>query len=94
MTETSNENDQPKKPAAPMTISSPQVGTGGATAGDQAVANDDRPPGRAGAGGIATSLQPGGMRPGGGPGAGLGSIGTGGGNTANSDTGSQGQDGH
>jgi hypothetical protein len=38
-------------------------------------------------GGLASSLQPGGVEPGGGPGAGQGSIGTGGGSTAGRDTG-------
>jgi hypothetical protein len=39
------------------------------------------------AGGLATSLQPGGIIPGGGPGATVGSIGTGGGSNANEATG-------
>ena len=40
-----------------------------------------------GAGGLATDLQPGGIIPGGGPGASVGSIGTGGGSNANDATG-------
>jgi hypothetical protein len=43
--------------------------------------------------GLSTGLQPGGMRPGGGPGAGVGSIGTGGGQTADEPTGSLKHDG-
>ncbi|MBC6982541.1 hypothetical protein [Caulobacter sp. 17J80-11] len=39
--------------------------------------------GKPGMSGLATHLQPGGMTPGGGPGAGVGSIGTGGGSTDN-----------
>jgi hypothetical protein len=68
----------------------PLSGTGGATAGDQAVP-PDRPHRSSGtaAGDVATPLQPGGTLPGGGPGASLGSIGTGGGNTAGGSTGSQ-----
>jgi hypothetical protein len=38
--------------------------------------------------GIATPLQPGGLAPGGGPGASMGSVGTGGGQTEGRDTGS------
>jgi hypothetical protein len=38
-------------------------------------------------GGVATGLQPGGMTPGGGPGATVGSLGTGGGSNANDATG-------
>jgi len=65
-------------------------GTGGATAGDQAVAPDrSHRSGGTAAGDVATPLQPGGTLPGGSPGAGLGSIGTGGGNTAGGATGSQ-----
>lgn len=44
------------------------------------------PPSR-GAGGTASSLQPGGTLPGGGPGASQGSLGTGGGSTGGSDSG-------
>lgn len=40
-----------------------------------------------GPGGVSTSLQPGGTRPDGGPGATEGSVGTGGGSTAGADTG-------
>jgi hypothetical protein len=43
--------------------------------------------------GLSTGLQPGGTRPGGGPGAGVGSIGAGGGQTADEPTGSLKQDG-
>ena len=43
--------------------------------------------------GLSTGLQPGGMRPGGGPGTGVGSIGTGGGQTADEPTGSLKHDG-
>jgi len=71
-------------------MSTTGVGTGGATAGDQAVPPDrPHPSGGTAAGDVATPLQPGGTLPGGGPGAGLGSIGTGGGNTAGGATGSQ-----
>jgi hypothetical protein len=43
--------------------------------------------------GIATSLQPGGVLPGGGPGASQGSLGTGGGQTADQDSGAVKRDG-
>lgn len=43
--------------------------------------------------GLSTPLQPGGLAPGGGPGASVGSIGTGGGQTTNRDTGSLKRDG-
>ncbi len=43
--------------------------------------------------GLATPLQPGGLTPGGGPGASMGSVGTGGGQTENRDTGSLKRDG-
>jgi hypothetical protein len=81
-----NPNDPPKVEGQPAPLS----GTGGATAGDQAVPPDGphRSSGTA-AGDVATPLQPGGTLPGGGPGAGLGSVGTGGGNTAGGSTGSQ-----
>ena len=66
------------------------AGTGGATAGAQATRPEpSHQSGSSAAGDVATPLQPGGTRPGVGPGASLGSIGTGGGNTAGCNTGSQ-----
>jgi hypothetical protein len=81
-----NPNERPKVEGQ----SAPLSGTGGATAGDQVVP-PERPHRSSGktAGDVATPLQPGGTLPSGGPGAGIGSIGTGGGNTAGGATGSQ-----
>ncbi|MFL5251588.1 MAG: hypothetical protein ACJ8AI_01600 [Rhodopila sp.] len=74
----------------PQHLSGSGAGTGGASAGDQATRPEpSQPSGGKAAGDVATPLQPGGTRLGGGPGAGLGSIGTGGGNTAGGRTGSQ-----
>jgi hypothetical protein len=89
MTESSRQDEQPDELNGKVQRP-PVKGTGGATAGDQAVPSD-RPhhSGGTAAGDVATPLQPGGTLPGGGPGAGLGSIGTGGGNTAGGATGSQ-----
>ena len=45
------------------------------------------PVGQGGGAGLSSGLQPGGTRPGGQPGAGFGSVGTGGGSDASKDTG-------
>lgn len=57
------------------------------------VAGETSPEGRAVSEGVATSLQPGGIIPGGGPGATQGSLGTGGGSTGGADTGAVKRDG-
>jgi len=64
----------------------------GDSAPPQAQAQHTRPP-PSGPSGLATGLQPGGMQPGGGPGATQGSLGTGGGSSGDRDTGSLKRDG-